>query len=384
MSKALLIYNPVSGRGRTLTYLDHLIDYFESKNIGIIPLQTPYSEETLFSLLEGSKYIFVVGGDGTLNMVLNSIIKYQPRPPLGIVPTGTANNFASNLGLRPLNSGIKDMNLNGSFFIDVGKVDSYHFITAALGGHLIARWHGVDQKLKNNLGMLAYYLEGILKGITEMPKLLKTIEIEVVSAGKHILHGEVFLFLIFNGKDAANFSCLAPHASLTDGVLDCIFFRKCSPGDFLNLLFKVMTGNHIQDNNVLYLQAENLRINGPSGVMTDLDGEKGPPFPWEVNVLPRRLEVLNWQIGQPDIKEQQDMETKLLELPIGQAAVIKRIEGGYGFQRRLASLGIRVGQTVRKVGSGPFKGPVVVEVDRARVAIGKGMAMKVIVEELQA
>jgi ferrous iron transport protein A len=75
------------------------------------------------------------------------------------------------------------------------------------------------------------------------------------------------------------------------------------------------------------------------------------------------------------------METKLLELPIGQEAVIKHIEGGYN--RRLASLGIRVGQTVRKVGSGPFKGPVVVEVDRARVAIGKGMAMKVIVEELQ-
>jgi ferrous iron transport protein A len=75
------------------------------------------------------------------------------------------------------------------------------------------------------------------------------------------------------------------------------------------------------------------------------------------------------------------METKLVELPIGQEAMIKYIEGRYS--RRLASLGIRVGQTVRKVGSGPFKGPVVVEVDRAMVAIGKGMAMKVIVEELQ-
>jgi ferrous iron transport protein A len=78
------------------------------------------------------------------------------------------------------------------------------------------------------------------------------------------------------------------------------------------------------------------------------------------------------------------METKLLELPIGQAAVIKQIGGGYGLQRRLAALGFRVGKTVRMVGSGPFKGPVVVEVDRARVAIGKGMAMKVLVEELRA
>jgi len=78
------------------------------------------------------------------------------------------------------------------------------------------------------------------------------------------------------------------------------------------------------------------------------------------------------------------MEIQLLQLDTGKAALIKEIKGGYGFQRRLASLGIRVGQTVRKVGHGPFKGPVVVEVDRARVAIGKGMAMKVLVEELRA
>ncbi len=78
------------------------------------------------------------------------------------------------------------------------------------------------------------------------------------------------------------------------------------------------------------------------------------------------------------------MEMQLLELGTGKVAVIKQIEGGHGFERRLTSLGIRVGQTVRKVGSGPFKGPVVVEVDRARVAIGKRMAMKVLVKELEA
>jgi len=294
MRKALLIYNPVSGRGRTLACLDELIACFHSKNIDIISLPTPYREDTLLSLWEESnfQYIFVAGGDGTLNIVLNSLIRYEPLPPLGIIPAGTANNFANNLGLHPLNSGMRDMNLTGSFFIDVGKVGSKHFITAALGGHLIGRWHNVDQRLKNNLGVLAYYL----KGITEVSKF-QTVKIEVTSAGKDIFQGEVFLFLIFNGRDAGHFSCLAPDASLTDGLLDCIFFKKCSPGDFLNLLFKVMTGTHIQDKNVLSLQAENLYINGPAEVVTDLDGEKGPALPWEVNILPGRLEVLKWWIG---------------------------------------------------------------------------------------
>ena len=179
------------------------------------------------------------------------------------------------------------------------RADRY-FLTVALGGHLIDTWHNVDQKLKNNLGVLAYYLEGILKGITEMPRLFKTAEIEIMSAGRTLFHGEVFFFLIFNGRDAGRINGLAPpNASVTDGLLDCIVFKKhsnSSPADFLNLLFKVMTGNYMQDNNVLYLQAEDLYIDGPAECPTDLDGEKGPPLPWQVNVLPGRMEVLKWQI----------------------------------------------------------------------------------------
>ena len=79
----------------------------------------------------------------------------------------------------------------------------------------------------------------------------------------------------------------------------------------------------------------------------------------------------------------QDREVRLLELGRGKTAVIKQIEGGYGFQRRLTSLGVRVGKTVRKVGSAPLKGPVVVEVDRIKVAIGRGIAIKILIEELQ-
>jgi len=70
----------------------------------------------------------------------------------------------------------------------------------------------------------------------------------------------------------------------------------------------------------------------------------------------------------------------LSELDIGKEAVIKQVEGGQEFQRRIASMGLRVGKTVRKTTSGPFNGLIVVEVDRASVAIGRGMAMNVFVE----
>ena len=70
----------------------------------------------------------------------------------------------------------------------------------------------------------------------------------------------------------------------------------------------------------------------------------------------------------------------LTELEVGKKAVIKEIRGGFGLKRRLESLNMRVGKTVKKISSAPFHGPVVVEIERCKIAIGRGMANKVFVE----
>lgn len=70
----------------------------------------------------------------------------------------------------------------------------------------------------------------------------------------------------------------------------------------------------------------------------------------------------------------------LSRMSAGEEGVISKIEGGYGLRNRLACLGLRVGKTVKKITSEPLKGPVVVEVDGSYVAIGRGMAEKILVE----
>lgn len=291
MRKALFIYNPVSGTGKTISDFDRLVAYFQSRNIHIVPLRTYYEEKALFSILTNNnfQYIFVAGGDGTLNMVLNSLLKYNhvSLPPLGIIPAGTSNDLAGNLLTRTSGWGIENIKLNQSFFIDVGKLGDTCFINVASGGVLIDVGQKVDQRLKNNLGMLAYYLKGIL----EISKL-KAVEMKIKAKDKGIFLGEAFLFLILNGKSAGSFNHLAPEASITDGLLDCLVFKKCSPADFLNLFLKLITGKHITDSNVLYFQAKEFSVSSPVKIRTDLDGEKGPPLPWEVEVLPRKLEIL--------------------------------------------------------------------------------------------
>ncbi len=74
------------------------------------------------------------------------------------------------------------------------------------------------------------------------------------------------------------------------------------------------------------------------------------------------------------------METALSRLGIGKKGVIKYFGGGRGFQTKIIVLGVRIGKQVKVISSHPFGGPIVVEIDNMRIAIGRGMAYRIIVE----
>ena len=70
----------------------------------------------------------------------------------------------------------------------------------------------------------------------------------------------------------------------------------------------------------------------------------------------------------------------LTQMQTGQSGVVIQIQGGHGLVNRLNSLGIRPGKRITKISSMIMRGPVTIEVDRAQVAIGFGMARRIIVE----
>ncbi|MEM2874840.1 MAG: FeoA family protein [Candidatus Hadarchaeales archaeon] len=70
----------------------------------------------------------------------------------------------------------------------------------------------------------------------------------------------------------------------------------------------------------------------------------------------------------------------LTELREGESGKVVQVYGGAGLQRRLAVLGIRAGKKVKVVTSQPFRGPMVLEVEGSQLAIGHGMAWKILVE----
>jgi len=78
------------------------------------------------------------------------------------------------------------------------------------------------------------------------------------------------------------------------------------------------------------------------------------------------------------------MDVSLFDLQTGQKATIKRLKGGGEFRKKLASLNIRTGKTIRKITAQPLHGPVVIKIDNTEATIGMEMAKKIVVEPLGA
>jgi len=77
------------------------------------------------------------------------------------------------------------------------------------------------------------------------------------------------------------------------------------------------------------------------------------------------------------------MEITLFNLESGKKATIKRLDGGVEFRKKLTSLNIRVGKTIRKITAQPLHGPIVIEIDNTEAAIGMNMTKKIVVVPLE-
>ncbi len=289
--KVKLIYNPVSGDGTFKNHLDYIIDRFQQKGLQIEPYRTNKREDLdqMISCMNEKEYkkILVAGGDGTLNQVINGLLKYDINLPIGIFPVGTANDYAQYFNLPHGIEEIIEILLQDNYTLsDVGLVNDRYFMNVASLGVLIDISQRTNMELKHNLGVLAYYLHGI----AELPKV-KPVNIQIHSEAMNY-EGEILFMLVMNGKSAGGFHKLAPTASINDGLLDVFVFKKCPIYELAALLLAVINGEHINNTNVMHFKAQDLWVNTDGDVGTDLDGEGGTAFPLNIRIVPNRLKIL--------------------------------------------------------------------------------------------
>lgn len=289
MKRVRFIYNPYSGENAIINELDNIIKIYQEYGYTIIPYRIERGRdisEALDCIDNSYAHILIAGGDGTVDSVLNAMMKKGVNIPIAILPVGTANDFGKFIDMPQV---VKDACVRILTSIpqkvDIGKINNKYFINVASTGLFTDVSQKTDVHLKNAIGKLAYYI----KGIEELPNFRK---LNVTLKSKEVnYNGEMYLLLVFNGRTAGNLN-LATKADIQDGKLDLILFKAVPVIELLPLFLKVLRGDHLESDKVIHFKTDEVIVECDEDIVTDIDGEKGPDFPLDIKCIKGGIQVL--------------------------------------------------------------------------------------------
>lgn len=293
MNKVKFIYNPYSGEKTIVYNIENVIRIHQKYGYQIIPFRVSFEfnmKEAFKDIDKSYKYILVAGGDGTVDTAVNHMKRLNINIPIAILPVGTANDFAKFIGMSENIEKACEQIVNSiPRKLDLGKVNDKYFINVASTGLFTDVSQKTDVNLKNTIGKLAYYVKG-LEQLTNLRKLKVRVKSEDA-----IFDGNMYLMLIFNGQTAGNLK-FAYKAEIDDGLLDIIIIKAGMIKDTIALFIKMLRGDHLENTSgLLYFKSNKIEVYCEEGIVTDIDGERGPDFPLMVECIKGGLEVLGIQ-----------------------------------------------------------------------------------------
>lgn len=292
--KIILAYNPKSGSGLFLQHLDYIIQRCQEAGYQLIPVRASgdFSVEDALEEIKLNdreheyRQLIAAGGDGTINICVNAMIKHNINLPLAIFPAGTANDFAHYFNISDDIEEMVDIALGENTIpADIGKVNDKHFINVAAIGPVVDVSQKTDPTLKNTLGIFAYYLKGLSEIHTLNPKKV------VITTPEGVYKEKMYFMVVMNGTSAGGFKNISPDSEINDGKLDVVLFRSMTIFEMPSVFVKLLHGKHSKSNKVLHFQTSSLKIESAEDLPTDIDGEHGEKFPLNFSLLPGRLKV---------------------------------------------------------------------------------------------
>ncbi len=296
-SRYLFIFNPAADKGRASRKAKWLAALVAGRKDAAL-VTTAYAGHAVEIARSGvrqSSCLIACGGDGTLHEVVNAVV--GEGGTVGILPIGSANDFIKTLNHRnrPY-PGIGHLFDAGSKNVDLGSVSfgvaDHRYFVNSLGIGFTGRVAQAVKRLSWLKGELAYVyaLFSVLAGYTSLPMhILITLEDSVLE-----LHERIFAFSVSNGKIEGGKFIIAPHAELSDGLLDVCILRDIPKHDFFRFVLKYLKGTHINDPKVLYCKAKAVEVTLMAPEVMHMDGEVYDNVHGRVgiSVVPECLRVL--------------------------------------------------------------------------------------------
>lgn len=277
MKRLLFIYNPHAGKELLKPKLADVIDIFVKAGYEVVayPTQAYRDAYKKIKKYDSNEYDLVVcsGGDGTLDEVVTGMMKRDrdKRDPIGYIPTGTTNDFASSLHISKNMLEAADTVVNGvPFACDVGEFNEDYFVYIAAFGLFTDVSYETKQSMKNVLGHLAYILEGT-KRIFNIPSY----RIKVTHDGETI-EDEFIYGMVTNSRSVGGFKGITgKNVVFDDGKFEVTLFKTPRNPMELNEILGALALRKINPKRMYSFKTNEVHFETEEEIPWTLDGEFG-------------------------------------------------------------------------------------------------------------
>lgn len=292
MIRVKLIFDPISGGGIGSQYIDDVVkklktnkvdlDLHTTKDVGDAKEITEEIKEDEFDV------VAVMGGDGTINEVINGLL--PSKTPIVIIPSGVANVFANEVGI-PINplKACEAIYKGNLYEVDIGRIDDSYFLSLASIGFDSYVLKTTPPSLKSKYGKLAYIYTG-LKTVFSY----KSTPIYVEFKDGDIIKKKKCYFMVIGNVSiyGSPYVKMTPKASVTDGLLDVCLFKKENFINYFRYFLGAIFRIHTQFPDVEYFQTEKLYVESKKPIMVETDGDVWGELPITFSILNKGLKIL--------------------------------------------------------------------------------------------
>jgi diacylglycerol kinase (ATP) len=309
MQETLFIINPVSNRGTTVRFWNSARPELLKAGIQISEQFTTRAGEAITltreAITNGVQLIIAVGGDGTINEVVNGYLDKEgqainPQAGIGILPSGTGSDFRRSVGLLRQEDAIRAIRHAEPRLMDAMQVDyqdregksvtrfALNMVSLGLGGEVVRYVNDWRDRLPDWIGGRARFVGGVLRALSHYNN--KQVMVVVDNGQAREIRSNVIFAA--NGRYAGGGMMFAPHAALDDGLIDLILADGASRFDIMKELPRIFHGAHLNNPKVKEIKALSLLFLTDEKLAVDIDGEAAGYAPVAVRVLPRVVRFL--------------------------------------------------------------------------------------------
>ena len=288
-----LFINPAAGRGRAGRRLARIVERLAARGIAADVRASASQgdiERSVGELPAGSR-ILVAGGDGSIHEAVNGIVRSGRDISLGVIPTGTGNDFAKSAGIprdwAAACDGLaaKLLDDNAPRAVDLGRMNDRYFANGA-GIGLDAKVTRIAHSYRLPVGDLVY----LIAILDTMREDITTPHMTIT--GDTVWSGPVTLVSISNGPWIGGLFHIAPMADNRDGLLEMLIAAPVTRRRIFSLVPKLMRGRHLNEAEICHASIRQLTLVAKAPVESHLDGEIQPPASqFEFEVLPGALKL---------------------------------------------------------------------------------------------